>query len=126
MTDEEYGIKDFYPIDFDVDLNGKNFAWQGVVLLPFIDQARLLEACDKGYKLLTEEESRRNAKGHDQLIFSESNQNLYNFIIQKLYSKKAGKDKAHLDMTASGGLGGTVEKDPAYTPNASIPISVAV
>ena len=120
MTDEEYGIQDFYPLDFPVDLNGKKFAWQGVVLLPFIDQERLLEACAKGYKLLTAEESRRNAKGHDQLIFSETNQSLYNFVITSLYSKKA-KDKSRLDMQASGGLGGTIEKDPAYTPNGSIP-----
>lgn len=121
MTDEEYGITDFYPLDFPVDLNGKKFAWQGVVLLPFIDQTRLLEACAKGYKLLTPDESKRNARGHDQLIFSEQNTPLYDHVIHKLYSKKASKDKASLDMTTSGGLGGYIQKDPAYTPNSSIP-----
>lgn len=121
MTDEEFGIQDFYPLDFPVDLNGKKFAWQGVVLLPFIDQTRLLEACAKGYELLTPEESQRNAKGHDQLIFSESHETLYNFIVQKLYSTKSGKEKTSLDMKSSGGLGGIVRKDPMYTPNASIP-----
>ena len=37
-------IIDFYPTNFKVDLNGKKWAWQGVALLPFVDEQHLLQA----------------------------------------------------------------------------------
>ena len=44
MTDANSPIHDFYPTDFKVDMEGKRNDWEGVVLIPFIDEARLLEA----------------------------------------------------------------------------------
>ena len=44
MTDSNSPIHDFYPTDFRVDLEGKRNDWEGVVLIPFIDEARLLAA----------------------------------------------------------------------------------
>ena len=40
MIDPEATIIDFYPEDFKIDLNGKKYAWQGVALLPFVDEVR--------------------------------------------------------------------------------------
>jgi 5'-3' exoribonuclease 2 len=51
-------IIDFYPEDFKIDLNGKKFAWQGVALLPFVDEKRLFKAIKPYYSELTEEESK--------------------------------------------------------------------
>lgn len=50
-------IIDFYPEDFKIDLNGKKFAWQGVALLPFVDEKRLFKALEPYYDCLTEAES---------------------------------------------------------------------
>jgi len=32
-----------YPADFSVDLNGKTNAWEAIVLIPFVDENRLLK-----------------------------------------------------------------------------------
>ena len=60
MTDAESPIRDFYPEKFAMDPNGKKFTWQWVVLLPFIDEARLIAAVDSEIQCLTQEERRRN------------------------------------------------------------------
>ncbi|KAJ1505520.1 5'-3' exoribonuclease 2 [Coelomomyces lativittatus] len=73
MTSVDSEIIDFYPETFDVDLNGKKYAWQGVVLLPFIDETRLLNALNTKYPLLTPEESKLNNHGHDVLMISAIN-----------------------------------------------------
>ncbi|XP_071544805.1 5'-3' exoribonuclease 2 homolog isoform X2 [Panulirus ornatus] len=70
MCDPESVIIDFYPEDFKIDLNGKKFAWQGVALLPFVDEKRLKKALESVYPLLTPEEVRRNKRGDDRLYVS--------------------------------------------------------
>lgn len=67
MVDPESPIIDFYPDDFKIDLNGKKFAWQGVALLPFVDEKRLLETVKDVYPMLSEEEQKRNSRGDDVL-----------------------------------------------------------
>lgn len=67
MLDPKSPIIDFYPDDFNIDLNGKKFAWQGVALLPFVDEERLFKAVAPYRKELTLEENKRNQLGDDRL-----------------------------------------------------------
>lgn len=66
MSDPESQIIDFYPEDFKIDLNGKKFAWQGVALLPFVDERRLIKALEPYYKLLTPEEGKCSSFANSQ------------------------------------------------------------
>lgn len=64
MTDSESSIADFYPQSFTIDMNGKRWPWEAVVLLPFIDSSRLLEVVRTvDESLLTDDERRRNEFG---------------------------------------------------------------
>lgn len=86
MTNETSPIIDFYPSTFDIDMNGKRMAWQGVALLPFIDEGRLLAAIEPRYPQLTEDEHRRNSWGNNNLFISESHP-MYDSIAA-LYGKR--------------------------------------
>ncbi|TQB72974.1 5'-3' exoribonuclease 2 [Monascus purpureus] len=119
MSDPNSEIIDFYPEDFDVDLNGKKFAWQGVVLLPFIDENRLLAAMEKKYHLLTEDEKIRNSVGHEILLLSDRHP-LYTDLAGNFYSKKPGPPKYKLNMRVSDGLAGRVERNEMYIPHSSL------
>ena len=44
MYDVNSPILDFYPTEFESDLNGKKQEWEAVVKIPFIDEVRLLKA----------------------------------------------------------------------------------
>jgi 5'-3' exoribonuclease 2 len=56
MTDPESLISDFYPENFVTDTKGKRFAWLGEVLLPFIEENRLLRELIKLEHQLTRDE----------------------------------------------------------------------
>ncbi|KAK4440566.1 5'-3' exoribonuclease 3 [Sesamum alatum] len=42
MIDDNSNIIDFYPTEFETDVDGKRYTWQGKCKLPFIDEERLL------------------------------------------------------------------------------------
>ncbi|XP_011501827.1 PREDICTED: 5'-3' exoribonuclease 1 [Ceratosolen solmsi marchali] len=60
IIDKDSPLHEFYPEDFEVDLNGKKHEWEAIVLIPLIDEKRLLEAMEPCNKNLTAEEKRRN------------------------------------------------------------------
>ena len=72
MVKEDSPISDFYPENFQIDMNGKKNIWEGIVLLPFIEQEKLLEEIKKNRtksKFLFEEEA-RNCFAKDVIFYS--------------------------------------------------------
>lgn len=63
MTNPESPIIDFYPRDFELDMNGKKMDWEAVVKIPFIDEKRLLSAMATKNDLLEDDEKARNGFG---------------------------------------------------------------
>ena len=119
MSDPESDIIDFYPENFRIDMNGKKMAWQGVALLPFIDEKRLLDAMGTRYPSLSEDEVARNEVGKEVLIFSDKH-TLYESAALNFYSKKKGSDLFEVDPSLSKGLMGKIEKNPDYQPQSDL------
>lgn len=63
MIDIHSPIIDFYPASFELDMNGKKAAWEAIVKIPFIDEARLLKAVRSRDNRLSSEEKLRNGRG---------------------------------------------------------------
>jgi 5'-3' exoribonuclease 1 len=78
MTSPDSPIIDFYPRDFDLDMNGKKMEWEAVVKIPFIDEKRLLSAMAPRNGLLSEDEKKRNDFGVS-LKFTYSNELNYTY-----------------------------------------------
>ncbi|KAJ4295573.1 5'-3' exoribonuclease 2 [Kalmusia sp. IMI 367209] len=111
MSDPNSNIVDFYPEDFPIDLNGKKFAWQGVAILPFIDEKRLLAAMATKYGELTDDEKRRNEFGKETLMFSQTGR-LFGSMNKALYQK--GVEKLQIDHEHSDALHGEIERHDLF------------
>lgn len=111
MTEPLSEIYDFYPEEFPIDLNGKKHSWQGVVLLPFIEENRLLKALETVYPNLSEDEIKRNERGIDLLF------------MQQPTIKDASKDIQETATQTISGLNGTVHCLPE---DAGFPVDVSV
>lgn len=112
MTDVNSPIIDFYPEDFQVDLNGKKQSWQGVALLPFVDERRLKKALEQMHDKLNLEEKKRNTMGNDCLFVRKSN-DFYDFLV-KIYVQNGNEKYKKIDQaldintSVSNGIAGKV------------------
>jgi 5'-3' exoribonuclease 1 len=80
MTSETSPIVDFYPTKFEIDMAGKRNSWEGIVLVPFIDEERLLSAIQSQIDVtkLTEKEKERNLRGSSFIFgYDPNNSNSY-------------------------------------------------
>jgi len=130
MTDKEMSpIVDYYPEDFDVDMNGKHTPWEAVVLLPFIDATKLMTTVEKlvDKDLLTEDEKRRNKFGKALMmsverkndlpklkedVYDEISSNQFPFQIPKYLNPDEEDEYAPIDNLL-----------PGFTTLRSVPIS---
>ncbi|XPS92560.1 5'-3' exoribonuclease 2 [Ascochyta lentis] len=117
MEDPESSIYDFYPVDFPIDLNGKKFAWQGVAVLPFIDEKRLLDAMATKYPELSPDEKARNEFGKETLMFSQEGK-LFNDANTALY--RTAVKKHTIDPQKSGALHGDIEPHDLFVPDSQL------
>lgn len=113
MTDPNSPISDFYPTDFEIDMNGKRYSWQGIAKLPFIDEPRLLAEVAKVEHTLTDEEVRRNSVMMDMLFVSSAHTlSPYIFSLDDRYKQLSVQErvsiKEPLDPGASGGMNGYI------------------
>lgn len=72
MIDPRSPIVDFYPADFKVDLNGKRNDWEAVVLVPFIEEKRLLKEVNRidFNRDFTPMERKRNVLGPERWFYA--------------------------------------------------------
>ncbi|XP_030626447.1 5'-3' exoribonuclease 2 [Chanos chanos] len=108
MSDPDSPIIDFYPEDFAIDLNGKKYAWQGVALLPFVDERRLRATLNEVYPDLTPEEVRRNSLGSD-VVFVGKAHPLCDFI-HELYRAESHQP-VEIPAELCHGIQGTLNLD---------------
>ncbi|KAK0461903.1 exoribonuclease 2 [Desarmillaria tabescens] len=117
MLDEDSPIIDYYPESFQIDMNGKRMAWQGVALLPFIDEKRLLAAMALHYDGLSEEEVRRNSWGNS-IIFASDEHPIYPFY-EQLYGKRKSNKAVTIDTALSKGISGSALPNPDCIPGST-------
>jgi len=104
MTSGNSPIIEYYPTEFEQDLNGKQQEWEAVVCVPFINEKRLLEAMTPLYEKLNPAERKRNNHGPMMIFsFSETQGERYEAPeyfppIEKNFSKAVEVFRAEWDL----------------------------
>ncbi|XP_052482353.1 5'-3' exoribonuclease 3 isoform X2 [Gossypium raimondii] len=116
ITDADSQIIDFYPTDFEIDMDGKRHAWQGICKLPFIDEERLLSETLRLEKELMPEETERNAEKIDKLFVPRH-------LGSKILTLLPDNQKLHTEAELiSGAVRGHVSSSPIMLLSFKIPI----
>lgn len=113
MKDPDSEIIEFYPEEFEIDMNGKKMSWQGIPLLPFINEKRLLDAVQGKYDQLTEYEKERNTNKQAELFISNENKN-YKRFAEAFYKDELESVKFSF---AKSSLSGLAIKFLSFEPN---------
>lgn len=69
LLDDTSPIKDFFPKEIQIDLSGKKQEWEGVVILPVVDQALLKKVYSKFINKLSIED--KNLNVHEETVIFE-------------------------------------------------------
>ena len=77
LSDPTSPIIDFYPVDFEQDLNGKKQDWEAIVKIPFIDVKRLLSTMATREPRLSPEERARNQFGDSWRFTYDQTESVY-------------------------------------------------
>ena len=95
---------EYFPENVDIDYNGKHTPWEAVVLLPFLDEEKVLNLEKKDRKLTKEEEIydkwgksfkfEKNELNANDIIFS-----IYEIYQNKNYDMISNYDKKKIDYT---------------------------
>ena len=110
MSNPDSPIIDFYPEEFEIDMNGKKMSWQGIALLPFIEEKRLLLVLESRYPELTDDERDRNTLKSEVLVMSAQNVNYNRF--SEIY--KSTDEKTITFGCSATNLAGTIFKNDHF------------
>ena len=83
MTDSSSPIKDLYNADVPLDPNGKHLPWLWVLLLPFVEDQRIVDAFKQCEGVMSEDELRRNKFGNS-LMFVHTSHPLANSVASRI------------------------------------------
>ena len=80
-------IPDYFPEKVDIDFNGKSASYESLLLLPFIDEKKILDL-EKKYRNLNPEEEKENNWGKSFLFNKNELENDANYEIFEIYQNK--------------------------------------